>query len=396
MSMHLLPAPSSAIKLVDRALSLMTSYENGSVKLWRYRNIEKERSIEGVGWDCIWSLKLHVESGKRSSPSTFIPICRLMLSRKTVAIVMATSVSLDRSIALSVSADHLVGRYELNVCKLSPLFLLPRITLGENRVQINTPLGGSYFKLQVRGDGVPNEAPGEWRRRVPRRGAGVCRGRLGRSVRAPIGVNLALSFLLKAKKKTLLLYPKRNGETNKMNAGCYSVRLFSTKSFKALGTLIYHKAAVQALAFARACPVTALRHHDQHHSRHSAKISARGDGDGGDCGDASGTRSLAADTPDASRSGDHDDNDSDRDDHDDDDGHRDCDDDDDNDITVRNNDAEEEGEGEGDNDEEDDEMSAEEKARRSRWLVSGAKDGRVVIWALMDFRGEGRQKERAQ
>jgi hypothetical protein len=30
--------------------------------------------------------------------------------------VMATAVSLDRSIALSVSADHLVGRYDLKVC----------------------------------------------------------------------------------------------------------------------------------------------------------------------------------------------------------------------------------------------------------------------------------------
>lgn len=166
-----------------------------------------------------------------------------------------------------------------------------------------------------------------------------------------------------------------------MNAGCYSVRLFSTKSFKALGTLIYHKAAVQALAFARACPVTTLRRHDQHHPRYSAQISVRGDGDGGDYRDVSGTRPLAADTRDASRS------------EDDDDGHRDCDDDDDNDITVRNDDSEEEGEGD---DDEDDEMSAREKARRSRWLVSGAKDGRVVVWALMDFKGEGRQKVRAQ
>lgn len=65
MSMHLLPAPpSGAMNVADRALSLLVSYENGSVKLWRYRNVEKERSIEGVGWECVWSLKLHVESGK--------------------------------------------------------------------------------------------------------------------------------------------------------------------------------------------------------------------------------------------------------------------------------------------------------------------------------------------
>jgi len=95
MSMHLLPAPApapgGATRMGERALSLITSYENGCVKLWRYCNIEKERSIEGVGWQCLWSSKLHVES------------------------VMATAVSPDRSIALSVSADHLVGRYDLKV-----------------------------------------------------------------------------------------------------------------------------------------------------------------------------------------------------------------------------------------------------------------------------------------
>jgi hypothetical protein len=40
------------------------------------------------------------------------------------ATVMATTVSLDRSIALSVSADHLVGRYDLQVCALPPTLLL--------------------------------------------------------------------------------------------------------------------------------------------------------------------------------------------------------------------------------------------------------------------------------
>jgi len=64
MSMHLLKFSGSATRMANRTLSLITSYENGSVKLWRYRNIEKERSIEGLGWECLWSFKLHVESGK--------------------------------------------------------------------------------------------------------------------------------------------------------------------------------------------------------------------------------------------------------------------------------------------------------------------------------------------
>lgn len=67
MSMHLLKPTGGATKMVDGVLSLIKSYENGCVKLWRYHNIERERSIEGIGWECLWSFKLHVESGKRSS-----------------------------------------------------------------------------------------------------------------------------------------------------------------------------------------------------------------------------------------------------------------------------------------------------------------------------------------
>jgi hypothetical protein len=69
MSMHLLDPSVGATRMADRVLSLITSYENGSVKLWRYRNVEKERSIESLGWECLWSFKLHVESGKRSATS---------------------------------------------------------------------------------------------------------------------------------------------------------------------------------------------------------------------------------------------------------------------------------------------------------------------------------------
>ncbi|KAH9972079.1 WD-40 repeat-containing protein [Lactifluus volemus] len=156
MSMHLLPARgSNATTVADRALSLIASYENGSVKLWRYREVDRERSIEGVGWQCVWSLKLHVES------------------------VMATAIALDRSIALSVSADHLVGRYDMNSSGTVYRTKHP----GNNAVSLH--------------DGGRVCAIGGWDGRV---------------------------------------------------------RLFSTKSFKPLGTLIYHKGAVQTLAFAHACP----------------------------------------------------------------------------------------------------------------------------------------------
>lgn len=51
---------------------------------------------------------------------------------------------------------------------------------------------------------------------------------------------------------------------------------------------------------------------------------------------------------------------------------------------------------EGNDEDEDDEMSGEEKARRSRWLVSGGKDGRVVVWALMDFTARGDNDDRRE
>jgi hypothetical protein len=194
---------------------------------------------------------------------------------------------------------------------------------------------------------------------------------------------------LKAKKNSFLLvqYPMvKHKIKNKMNVGyqCHSVRLFSTKSFKALGTLIYHKAGVQALAFARACPIADPNSHHQLHHPDSAKGSSTG-GSVVSVGSrvVPGTDPLAAeDTGYSGTSRGDDDNDGGCEDQDD----GNCDDDnDDNNITIGNDDGEEEDRG----DDEGDEMSSEEKARRSRWLVSGGKDGRVVVWALMDFRGEG-------
>jgi hypothetical protein len=127
---------------------------------------------------------------------------------------------------------------------------------------------------------------------------------------------------------------------------CHSVRLYSTKTFKALGTLIYHKEALQVLSFARARPV-ATRHQHQHYPTESA-----------DCG-GDGTQ-VADISPDTNRSDDGGDGED----------KGDC------------SDAD-------DGNDEDDEMSGEEKARRSRWLVSGGKDGRVVVWELMNFTTRG-------
>ncbi|PFH53085.1 hypothetical protein AMATHDRAFT_188211 [Amanita thiersii Skay4041] len=73
-----------------KELRLLCAYENGSVVLHKYTRRDKMKSVEGAGWEIIWNVRLHIES------------------------VMAMRVSRTNNIALTVSADHIVGRYELN------------------------------------------------------------------------------------------------------------------------------------------------------------------------------------------------------------------------------------------------------------------------------------------
>ncbi|KAJ7475767.1 WD40-repeat-containing domain protein [Mycena latifolia] len=68
-------------------LRLLCAYEDGSVALRRF--VGDERSVEGRDWEVVWQCKLHGEA------------------------IMAMRVSRDDRLALTVSADHLVGRYDL-------------------------------------------------------------------------------------------------------------------------------------------------------------------------------------------------------------------------------------------------------------------------------------------
>ena len=60
MSLHLFtPRTSSS----ENILQLLCAFENGSVALFRFMSSGKHTSVEGIGWETIWSAKLHVESG---------------------------------------------------------------------------------------------------------------------------------------------------------------------------------------------------------------------------------------------------------------------------------------------------------------------------------------------
>ncbi|KAG1821183.1 WD-40 repeat-containing protein [Suillus subaureus] len=84
MSMHLFYSTSSApsSSTSARELRLLCAYEDGSVVLRKRTAPENKPTVEGRGWEVVWKSRLHVESG---SPH----------------------------FALTVSADHLVGRYDL-------------------------------------------------------------------------------------------------------------------------------------------------------------------------------------------------------------------------------------------------------------------------------------------
>ncbi|KAF9532526.1 WD40-repeat-containing domain protein [Crepidotus variabilis] len=139
-------------------LRLLAAYENGSVVLREYTRSSKDMSVEGRGWDVIWKFKLHVET------------------------IMAMKVSRVNYFALTVSADHIIGYYDLTEDK-------PRDSRGVAH-RTKHPGNGS---VAIRDDGKVC-AVGGW-----------------------------------------------DGK----------IRLYSTKSFKPLGTLRYHKEAAQCIQFSR-------------------------------------------------------------------------------------------------------------------------------------------------
>ncbi|KAI0073470.1 WD-40 repeat-containing protein [Panus rudis PR-1116 ss-1] len=159
MSLHLFYHPHPSLPGRSQ-LRLLCAYESGKVILYACTRTDKTTSVEGVGWDVVWTAKLHVES------------------------VMSMAVSRDNSLAFTVSADHLIGKYDL--------ILAETLDNRDQAFTVHRTKHPGNASMSIRDDGR------------------VC----------AIG-----------------------GWDGK-------IRLYSTKSFKPLGTLDYHKKSIQSLTFA--------------------------------------------------------------------------------------------------------------------------------------------------
>ncbi|KAI6154710.1 WD40-repeat-containing domain protein [Pisolithus tinctorius] len=155
MAMRLFHLQSTSV--ANGELCLLCAYEDGGVVLHRRMVPEGTQTIEGRGWEIMWRSKLHVES------------------------VMAMVVAKDNSFALTVSADNLIGKYDL--------------TSGRSE----TASPGTVFRTKHPGNGA-----------------------------------VAI---------------RDDGRVCAVGGWDGRVRLYSTKFFKSLGTLVHHKQACQALTF---------------------------------------------------------------------------------------------------------------------------------------------------
>jgi ASTRA-associated protein 1 len=54
---------SSVPDLTDLQLRLLAAFEDGHVALFARTDTFRSRSVEGMGWDTLWSIEVHVESG---------------------------------------------------------------------------------------------------------------------------------------------------------------------------------------------------------------------------------------------------------------------------------------------------------------------------------------------
>ena len=70
MSLHLHQAPHPSISTATE-LRILMAFEAGNVGCWAFRPAHgKPHSIEGIGWERLWDVRFHAESGSYLFPST--------------------------------------------------------------------------------------------------------------------------------------------------------------------------------------------------------------------------------------------------------------------------------------------------------------------------------------
>ncbi|KAF9453422.1 WD-40 repeat-containing protein [Macrolepiota fuliginosa MF-IS2] len=159
MGLHLFKSHVASSGSQHDELRLLCAYENGSVTLRKYARTDNSTSVGGAGWEILWTSKLHVET------------------------VMAMRVSYQNDFAITVSADHLVCRYDISGAVVSPE-----------------------------------------------------RACIAHRMKHPGNASIAI---------------REDDKVCAIGGWDGSVRLFSTRTIKPLGTLKYHKSSCQAIEFAR-------------------------------------------------------------------------------------------------------------------------------------------------
>ena len=67
MSLHLHRTPHPSTSTATE-LRVLTAFEAGSVECWAFRPTHgKPHSVEGIGWERLWNVRFHAESGSRFS-----------------------------------------------------------------------------------------------------------------------------------------------------------------------------------------------------------------------------------------------------------------------------------------------------------------------------------------
>jgi len=104
MALHLYLSPIRSTCHDD--LCLICAYENGSVTVRRYLSAGCTPS-GAMGWVILWTAKVHAQTSRCQDIYIF--------SDSNMYQVMAMRISRQNDFAISVSADHLVCRYDLSV-----------------------------------------------------------------------------------------------------------------------------------------------------------------------------------------------------------------------------------------------------------------------------------------